>query len=212
LDDKKQVLQQMAKMLLINLDEFNLISPAVQQGFLKNIITLSSIKMKRPYGRHVEDFPRRASFIATTNQTDVLADPTGSRRFLAIQLTGPIDVSTPPNYEQLYSQAMQALQQHEPYFFGPVETQQIMESNRQFSMKTAAEQFFLDYFEPAANEQEGAWTSATTLFEFLKSKVGLGLLKPANVAAFGRKLSTIPGLKRRTTSHNTEYLVKQKRP
>ena len=51
-----------------------------------------------------------------------------------------------------------------------------------------------------------------TLFEFLKSKVGLGLLKPANVAAFGRKLSTIPGLKRRTTSHNTEYLVKQKRP
>ena len=211
LDDKKQVLQHMAKMLLINLDEFNLISPAMQQGFLKNIITLSSIKIKRPYGRHVEDFPRRASFIAATNQTDVLADPTGSRRFLAIQLTGPIDVSTPPNYEQLYAQAMQALQQHEPYYFGPAETQQIIESNRQFGMKTAAELFFLDYYEPAANEQEGTWTSASALFEFLKSKVGLGLLKPANVAAFGRKLSNIPGLKKRETYHNTEYLVRQKK-
>ena len=101
MDDKRQVLQQMAQMLLINLDEFNQISPKTQQGFLKNIITLSSVKIKRPYGRHVEDFPRRASFIATTNQADVLADPSGSRRFLSVELTGPIDISTPPNYEQL---------------------------------------------------------------------------------------------------------------
>ena len=212
LDDKRQVLQQMAQMLLINLDEFNQISPKTQQGFLKNIITLSSVKIKRPYGRHVEDFPRRASFIATTNQADVLADPTGNRRFLGVQLTGPIDVSTPPNYEQLYAQAMQALQQHEPYFFGTEETLQIMESNRQFSMKTAVEQFFLDYFEPAANEREGTWTSASAIFEFLKDRVGVSLLKPANVAAFGRRLSNIPGLKRRETSRNTEYLVRQKKP
>ena len=153
LDNKKQVLQQMAQMLLINLDEFNQISPHTQQGFLKNIITLSSVKIKRPYGRHVEDFPRRASFIATTNQADVLADPSGSRRFLSVELTGPIDVSTPPNYEQLYAQAMRALHQHEPYYFGPAETQQIMEWNSQFSVKTAGEQFFLDYFEPAMNRK-----------------------------------------------------------
>jgi hypothetical protein len=34
IDDKKQVLHQMAQMLLINLDEFNQISPKTQQGFL----------------------------------------------------------------------------------------------------------------------------------------------------------------------------------
>ena len=210
LDDKRQVLQQMAQMLLINLDEFNQISPKIQQGFLKNIITLSSVKIKRPYGRHVEDFPRRASFIAATNQTDVLADPTGSRRFLGIRLTGPIDVSTPPNYEQLYAQAMEALSDHEPYYFGPEQTQQIVESNRQFCTQTAAEQFFLDYFEPADNEQDGQWTSASAIFEFLKGKVGVSLLRPANVAAFGRRLSNFPGLKKRETNHNSEYLVKKK--
>lgn len=208
MDDKRQVLQQMAQMLLINLDEFNQISPKMQQGFLKNIITLSSVKIKRPYGRHVEDFPRRASFIATTNQADVLADPSGSRRFLGVELTGPIDVSTPPNYEQLYAQAMHALRRHERYYFGPSETQEIIESNRRFSTKTAAEQFFLDYFEPAANESEGKWISASAIFSFLKEKVGVSLLKPANVAAFGRKLSNIPGLKKRETKSNSEYLVK----
>ncbi len=208
IDDKKQVLQQMAQMLLINLDEFNQISPKTQQGFLKNIITLSSVKIKRPYGRHVEDFPRRASFIATTNQPDVLADPSGSRRFLGVELTGPIDVSTPPNYEQLYAQAMQALHRHESYYFGPAEIQQITESNRRFSVKTAAEQFFLDYFEPAKDEENGEWISPSAILSYLKEKVGVSLLKPTNVATFGRRLSNIPGLKKRETRSNTEYFIK----
>ena len=209
MEDKKQVLQQMAQMLLINLDEFNQISPRTQQGFLKNIITLSSVKIKRPYGRHVEDFPRRASFIATTNQADVLADPSGNRRFLGVELTGPIDVSTPPNYEQLYAQAMRALHQHEPYYFGPAETQEIMEWNRKFSLKTAAEQFFLDYFEPARNEQEGEWLSASAILAYLKDEVGVSLLKSPSVPAFGRKLSAIPGMQKRVTSINTFYLVRK---
>ena len=209
MEDKKQVLQQMAQMLLINLDEFNQISPKTQQGFLKNIITLSSVKIKRPYGRHVEDFPRRASFIATTNQPDVLADPSGNRRFLGVELTGPIDVSTPPNYEQLYAQAMRALHLHEPYYFGPAETQEIMEWNRKFSLKTAAEQFFLDYFEPASNEQEGEWMSASAILAYLKDEVGVSLLKSPSVPAFGRKLSAIPGMQKRVTSINTFYLVRK---
>ena len=210
MDDKKQVLQQMAQMLLINLDEFNQISPRIQQGFLKNIITLSSVKIKRPYGRHVEDFPRRASFIATTNQADVLADPSGSRRFLSVELTGPIKVSTPPNHEQLYAQAMHALHQHEPYYFGPEETKQILDWNQRFTVKTAAEQFFFDYFEPATNEMEGEWMTPTAIFNYLKEKVGISLLKPANVSAFGRKLSHIPGLIKDEIHKGSVYLVKKK--
>ena len=211
MDDKRQVLQQMAQMLLINLDEFNQISPRTQQGFLKNIITLSSVKIKRPYGRHVEDFPRRASFIATTNQADVLADPTGNRRFLGVELIGPIDVSTPPNHQQLFAQAMQALHQHETYYFGPSEIQQIMESNRKFSVKTAAEQFFFDYFEPARDESEGEWMTTTAIFNTLKEKVGVSLLKPTSVAAFGRKLSNMPDLQKDEKRYGTVYLVKRKK-
>ncbi|MBR1881035.1 MAG: DUF3874 domain-containing protein [Prevotella sp.] len=211
MDDKRQVLQQMAQMLLINLDEFNQISPKTQQGFLKNIITLSSVKIKRPYGRHVENFPRRASFIATTNQADVLADPSGSRRFLGVELAGPIDVSTPPNYDQLYAQAMQALYHDEPYYFDSSASAEIIEWNKRFSVKTAADQFFLDYFEPAVDETEGEWISASAIFNFLKQKVGISLLKPANVATFGRRLSNMPNLKKRVTRANSEYLLKRKK-
>ena len=211
MDDKRQVLNQMAQMLLINLDEFNQISPRTQQGFLKNIITLSSVKIKRPYGRHVEDFPRRASFIATTNQADVLADPSGSRRFLGVELTGPIDVSTPPNYEQLYAQAMRALHQHQPYYFSQQETKVIAESNRKFSVKSAADQFFFDYFEPATSTTDGEWVSASAIFGYLKQKVGVSLLKPASISGFGRMLSNMPELQKRFTKYGSEYLVKRKK-
>ena len=211
MDDKRQVLQQMAQMLLINLDEFNQISPRIQQGFLKNIITLATVKMKRPYGRHVEDFPRRSSFIATTNQPDVLTDPSGNRRFLGVELTGPIDIATPPNYEQLYAQAMRAIYRNERSYFTSSETQQIMESNRRFSLTTAAEQFFLDYFEPAADDSEGKWTSATAILRFLKDKVGVSMLRPVNVSTFGRILTNMPGLKKRETKSNSEYLIKPKK-
>ena len=106
---------------------------------------------------------------------------------------------------------MHALAQHKPYFFGPEETQRIMEWNSQFSTKTAAEQFFADYFEPALNEQEGTWTSASAIFEMLKQKVGVTLLKPTTVSAFGRRLANLPGLQRRVTRNNTEYLIMEKR-
>ena len=211
MNEKKLVLQQMSQMLLINLDEFNQISPKMQQGFLKNVITLSSVKIKRPYGKHVEDLPRRASFIATTNQRDVLSDPTGSRRFLGVEVTGPIDVSTPIDYEQLYAQAMHALHNHEVTYFNAEETQQIIESNLQFGAKTSAEQFFFDYFEPAADEKEGEWMTPSAILEFLKSKVGISLLGTTTVPVFGRKLSHVEGLRKTERKYGTVYLVKRKK-
>lgn len=132
LDEKRPVLQAMSQMLLVNLDEFNQISPRVQEGFLKNTIQLARVKAKRPYGKHVEDFPRLASFIATTNIADVLADPTGNRRFIGIELTGPIDVRMRPNHEQIYAQAQALIDQGEPYWFDDQETRLIMQHNRQF--------------------------------------------------------------------------------
>ncbi len=117
LSEKRQVLQAMSQCLLINLDEFNQISAKVQQGFLKNLIQLPNVKYKPPYGGHVQEFPRTASFIATSNMDDILTDPSGNRRFIGIELTGPIDVSVRPNYQQLFAQAEKAIWNGEKTYF-----------------------------------------------------------------------------------------------
>ena len=208
LAEKKAVLQAMSQFLLINLDEFNQISPKVQEGFLKNLIQLASVKVKRPYGKHVEDFPRMASFIATANVTDILADPSGNRRFIGIELTGPINVRHRINYTQLYAQAMVLLEQEEPYWFDAKQTQLVMLSNRQFQLHSPEELYFSECFTLPDKETDGQWMTSTAIFNHIRKAAGAAL-KGGNIQRFGRVLSNIEGLVSRHTNRGTEYLVKQ---
>ncbi len=209
LDEKRPVLQAMSQMLLINLDEFNQISARTQEGFLKNVIQLARVKAKRPYGKHIEDFPRLASFIATTNMADVLADPSGNRRFIGVELTGPIDVSVRPNHEQIYAQAQALIERGEPYWFDDHETKLIMRHNRQFQLKTPAEQYFHELFEVASKPTEGRWLTAAGILYCMKKAAG-SALNQVNIIAFGRMLTNIEGMQRRRSSLGVEYLVKEK--
>lgn len=209
LSEKKQVLQAMCQALLLNLDEFNQISPQVQQGFLKNIIQLPSVKMKPPYGSHVQEFPRMASFIATSNMEDILSDPSGNRRFLGVELTGPIDVSQLPNYEQLYAQALAALQAGEKTYFDAEQTKLIMASNRKFEVISPVDQYFNLYFDLTDDAKLGEYLTAAEIFQELKSHIGSSV-KLSNLISFGRKLSQMPSIHRKRFNDGMRYLVVRK--
>ena len=209
LSEKRQVLQAMCQALVINLDEFNQISPQVQQGFLKNIIQLPSVKMKPPYGSHVQEFPRMASFIATSNMEDILSDPSGNRRFLGVELTGPIDVSQLPNYEQLYAQALAALQAGEKTYFDAEQTKLIMASNRKFEVISPVDQYFNLYFDLTDDAKQGEYLTAAEIFQELKSHIGSSV-KLSNLISFGRKLSQMPSIHRKRFNDGMRYLVVRK--
>ena len=209
LSEKRQVLQAMCQALLLNLDEFNQISPQVQQGFLKNIIQLPSVKMKPPYGSHVQEFPRMASFIATSNMEDILSDPSGNRRFLGVELTGPIDVSQLPNYEQLYAQALSALQAGEKTYFDAEQTKLIMASNRKFEVISPVDQYFNLYFDLTDDVKLGEYLTAAEIFQELKSHIGSSV-KLSNLISFGRKLSQMPSIHRKRFNDGMRYLVARK--
>ena len=209
LSEKRHVLQAMCQALVINLDEFNQISPQVQQGFLKNIIQLPSVKMKPPYGSHVQEFPRMASFIATSNMEDILSDPSGNRRFLGVELTGPIDVSQLPNYEQLYAQALSALQAGEKTYFDAEQTKMIMASNRKFEVISPIDQYFNLYFDLTDDVKQGEYLTAAEIFQELKSHIGSSV-KLSNLITFGRKLSQMPSIHRKRFNDGMRYLVVRK--
>lgn len=209
LSEKRQVLQAMCQSLVINLDEFNQISPQVQQGFLKNIIQLPSVKIKPPYGSHVQEFPRMASFIATSNMEDILSDPSGNRRFLGVELTGPINVSQRPNYEQLYAQALSALRAGEKTYFDAEQTRQIMANNRKFEVVSPVDQYFDLYFDLTDNAEQGEYLTAAEIFQELKSHIGSSL-KLNSLIAFGRKLSQMPTIHRKRFNDGMRYLVVRK--
>ena len=206
LSEKRQVLQAMSQCLLINLDEFNQISAKVQQGFLKNLIQLPNVKYKPPYGSHVQEFPRTASFIATSNMDDILTDPSGNRRFIGIELTGPIDVSVRPNYQQLFAQAEKAIWNGEKTYFDAEQTALIMENNRRYQQVDPVMQCFSESFTPTEDKNEGTFMTAAAIFSELKAKYGASL-EAKSLLSFGRCLKNIDGLKRKRTMKGTEYLV-----
>lgn len=208
--EKRTTLQAMHNFLLIDLDEFNAISPKQQEGFLKNVIQLPSVKIKRPYGRHVEEFKRYASFIATTNETNVLSDPSGSRRFICVNLTAPIHTDYKPNYEALYGQAYKMVINREmEWWFSAEEVKEIMNHNRQYQLTPPAVQYFNEYYQPALDETDGKWLSPTAIYDQLRQIAGAGL-KANGVSAFGRYLWNMPELQHRRVGSSKQYLVKKK--
>ena len=209
LSEKHQVYQAMAQFMVINLDEFNQISPQVQQGFLKNLIQLPTLKYKPPYGSHVMEFPRLASFIATSNMKDILSDPSGNRRFIGVELTGPIDVSVRPNYQQLFAQALSALNNGEKSYFDAQQVKLIMKSNSQFEIIQPIDQYFLLYFELVEDEKEGEYLTAAEIFDYLKKQIGSSL-KVNSLMGFGRKLANMSELKHKRFADGMKYLVKKK--
>lgn len=75
---------------LINIDEFDKVTQR-QQVVLKYLLSTADVKYRPPYGKAVKQFRRYASFMGTTNEPQPLTDPTGSRRFICVEVTGDID-------------------------------------------------------------------------------------------------------------------------
>ena len=205
--EKKTTLIAMAQSLLINLDEFNAIPPRIQQGFLKNVMQLPTLKVKLPYARSIAEIPRRASFIATTNMTDILADPSGCRRFIGIELSAPIIVDQPVNYEQLYAQAMHAIANGERYWFDYDENEEIIEHNRQYQLLSPAEQYFRLCFAVTQDESEGQYMTTAAIYNKIKSMAGSSL-GVRGISKFGQFLANLDGIVRKRTKIGTVYLVK----
>ena len=100
----KDTMIHLSETLLINLDELETLTK-YKEGALKEIITKSEIRIRRPYGRFSEKLIRRASLCGSVNDGAVLQDPTGSRRFL-IHSVKSIQYNHRVDMDQVFSQAL----------------------------------------------------------------------------------------------------------
>ena len=120
--------------LVVNIDELDQIRPS-QQAELKQMLSKIKVNGRPIFGRAQSDRRRFASFVATTNNPRPLQDPTGSRRYLCVQIPQDSIICNERliDYDQLYAQVVyEVCQQHLPYWFTPAEVQRIEEANIQF--------------------------------------------------------------------------------
>lgn len=115
---------------LINIDEFDSLKRS-QQPTLKYLLSKGDVKLRPPYGTAFVSRRRYASFIATTNNRRPLTDPTGSRRFICIEVPDGqvIDFVSPLDHCQLYAQLLHEVTNGARYWLTDEETKQLMEHN-----------------------------------------------------------------------------------
>ena len=167
---KVEAERYLSRFFLVNLDEFDQIS-INQQGFLKHLLQKPMATLRKPYGNSFKEMRRYASFIATSNHKDLLTDPSGSRRFICVEVTAPIRTNAPIDYTQLYAQAVHAITHGERYWLDETDEALLKESNKEFQQSTPLEQLFLLHFETASPEtNDGQWMMTMEIFEYLQSK------------------------------------------
>ena len=141
--------------LLVNLDELDAIKQS-QHSALKQTLSKSKVNGRPIYGCAQEDRPRFASFVATTNNPHPLTDPTGSRRYICLQIPDGqyIDNSGEIDSGQLYAQVMYELTiAKTPYWFSNDEVARIQVLNQDYlQQKDIAEMVEICFRKPKEGE------------------------------------------------------------
>ncbi len=189
---------------LINMDEFDRYSER-QMGVLKNLMQLTDVKMRRPRCRSLSEVRRVAAFIGTSNYSELLADPTGSRRFFCQIVERPIG-NAPIDYAQLYAQAVAEIQAGEPTFFSKAEEAEIEAHNASFYRHSPLAEAFNKSFATEGELLE--WLSPNEIFEILKRESPKAL-QGISITKLGKELRAL-GIKKRRVSHGARYAVVKK--
>ena len=153
---------------LINLDEFDKISEK-RQPDLKNLLQMMSVPVYRGKRLGYVTEPRLASFIATTNSRQILSDPTGSRRFLCVEVTEQI-----PNdgieHKQLYAQLKQEVLDGERDYLNKEEEKEVQRRNKAYYRHSPLEDVFHACFRRPKPEEEGDWMTAAEIFRLMNKR------------------------------------------
>jgi hypothetical protein len=153
LDNAEQVERMLARMLLVNIDEYNAKTER-EQAKIKRVLTERDVQTRRMRSDQYQLLPRMASFIATTNDRQPLTDPAGSRRYICCDIDGIIDTDTPIDHRQLYAQAVAELQRGARWHLTKDEEARLERHNQDYRIETSPEQVLLACYEPAPRHKD----------------------------------------------------------
>lgn len=195
--------QKLSLFGLVNMDEFDRYSVR-SMATLKNLMQLKKLNFRKSHRNYYSQLPRIASFIGTSNQKELLTDPSGSRRFLCVEVKGKIDC-TRPDYAQLYAQLKAELIAGERYWFTSDEEKAIQESNREFYKHTPEQDLFFRCFQLPGEGEEAQFLSPTEIFCRLQKKFPAAF-RGSNASHMGKVLMSL-GVERVRTKYGSSYRV-----
>lgn len=169
LGSKGKMEQRLTQNCLINIDEMDRLNEK-QMPLLKNLMQTENISMCKAYKSYFTNIPRIASFICTSNRSDLLTDPTGSRRFICIKIRTGIDNSA-IEHKQLYAELKHYLEVcKERTWMTKEEESELQEHNKSFYRENDEMILFRRLFKAGTNEndEKTEWIKLSVIIDEMK--------------------------------------------
>lgn len=144
---------------------------------LKGFISREVVTVRKPYGKHPIAKPALATLIGTfNNDTGILSDPTGNRRFNLCSLT-EIDwnYATDVDKNMVWAEAQAAYLASEDWRLSPNEVKRQTEVNEEFEIEDPVENLLREYFDLTGNQTD--WIATATIMKLLQDAGFTGNLK-----------------------------------
>ena len=152
---------------------------------LKAAMTMPTINERAAYAHYHENRPHIASFCGTGNNVQFLSDPTGTRRWLPFvvkSIESPL--TSPFDYEGIYSQAYALYRQGFRYWFDKDEILRLSQHNQQFETSRSADELIDEFFRKPVGTEGGDYLTASVILQL----IGGATMKELNSVKVGRAL------------------------
>ena len=171
---------------------------------LKNLMQMSALNIRKAYQQNFRQLPRVASFIGTSNRFDLLTDPTGSRRFLCVEVKHDIDC-THIEHDQIFAQLKAELSAGRRNWFTKKEEGELQRHNEKFYRTSLVEEVLASRFRTPLAHEKSLDLTAADIFSELQT-TNPAAMRGSNPMRFGQVLLRA-GLKRRHTEYGNVYEV-----
>lgn len=134
--NEKDELMKLHRFWCLEWSEFETVYRKKDVSALKKFMSSTTDAFRTPYSRTVKEYPRTSVLVGTTNEKEILADPTGSRRFWVIPVandTIPTDQLTIER-DKIWAAADALYHAGHPWWLAPEEQQAQQEANREFEV------------------------------------------------------------------------------
>jgi predicted P-loop ATPase len=177
---------------------------------LKYLLSSADVKFRPPYGKTIKQYRRYTSFIGTTNQQKPLVDPTGSRRFVCVGVTGNIDFTDNLNHPQLFAQALYLFNQGERFWLNDDEIKVLIKENEVYQrLNDLVEMIGESFREPKEGEKASWWSIGEISKKLEKSYFNFD--PDTSFAKIGNALNDVQfNFKHRRMSGHMEYWLIEK--
>lgn len=141
---------------------------------VKAFLSSTSDSYRPAYAHYDVDVPRQCVFVGTSNETEILRDPTGSRRFWVVEV-GDIDVrGLTDNVDQLWAESYHHWKSGENWWLSDDVAKQFDEHSGKFRSSDSWSDMFEQWFNSLSiNKSIDVRNHGVTLFDVLTTVIGI---------------------------------------